>query len=323
MSDGVRKMRGAGVAAAALLCLFAIAAPAADATYPGHPGVIVFNKIEFHGAGADLTGGLFAIRPGEQPRQLTTNPTDYSPSFAPDGSRLAFRRVNTPEPGVYVLELATGTTTRLTSRGDDLDPAFGPKGMIVFSRFVRASGSYDLVLRTRDGRLKRVTSGKAADEEPVFTPDGRRIVFFRRPGRAVALESRAEGSGRLFSIRVDGSGLKALKGVGEDGSSYDISPDGGRLLFFRIQGGNTIEEVTTTAWTQRLRGGRPSLLVSNASYPTFSPAGGSVAYSNHEGLWMLRADGRGAPTLLVDAKNFNDYRPGSSLVIQPAWQPLP
>ncbi|HEX9967422.1 MAG TPA: hypothetical protein VGB06_05710, partial [Solirubrobacterales bacterium] len=200
--------------AAMVVCLCAAAPPSASATFPGRPGLIVFN-LTFHKQGVgDRTGGLFAFRPGwPQPRQLTDNPWDYDPSFAPNGKRLVFRRVNAPQSGLFTLDLGSGELTRITPRDDDIDPAFGPRGTVAFSRFSYESESYDLFLRTRDGRLHRLTSTPARDAAPAFTPDGERIVFSREYGRAVALGTLGAGRppDRLFSIRTDGTGLRSLR----------------------------------------------------------------------------------------------------------------
>jgi Tol biopolymer transport system component len=271
-----------------LLCVLAGAAPAARATFPGRPGVIVFNKIEFHD-NSQPTGGLFAIRPGEsRPRQLTSNSTDYDPSFEPSGKRLVFRRSDGPGEGIYVLDLRTGRTRRVASHRGDQSPAFGPEGMIVVSRFI--DGSYDLVLYDEDGKTRRLTSDNGGDEGAVFTPDGRRIVFLRNYRTAVALSRRGTDSERegVYSIRVDGTGLKFLRPSNRSGFDFDLSPDGRRFTF---------------------RG-------------TFSPNGRKLAYADRKGLWLRRADGRGSPTLLLRT-NYKPYKEGGSLIVQPAWQPLP
>lgn len=275
--------------ALALICLFALASPPAQATFPGRPGLIVFSKIESHGIGEEVTGGLFAIRPGEQqPRQLTTYPRDYDPSFAPSGKRLVFRRHDDPGEGTYVLDLQTGETKRIASHQGDQSPAFGPEGMIVISRFI--DDSYDLVLRTRDGKVRRLTSDDGRDSHPVFTPDGERIVFMRDYRKAVPLRHKEAASEKegLYSIRVDGTGLMFLHAADQRGLDLDISPDGRRI----------------------------------SSKTAFSPDGRRLAYANHEGLWVRRANGKGSPTLLFGAE-YGSQQPGGSLLIQPAWQPLP
>ena len=305
----------------ALLCLLAIMPRAAQATFPGRPGLIVFSKIELHGPEAE--GGLFAIKPGQEGiRQLTANPRDYDPSFAPSGRQLVFRRVDTPEPGIYLLDLASGLTTRILSREDDLDPAFGPDGMIAFLRFVRRSRSYDLILRTPDGHLRQLTSGPAREEEPFFSPNGRRIFYVRYPfhGGTLTRSEAPRGPRALFSVRVDGSDQRRVK-VMPKAEDLDISPNGHDLVF-DVFGGATETGGGAKVWRQRLGGGGLNLIANEARSPAYSPSGDVIAYANYEGLWVRRADGTGSPGLLFGAA----YRPlqgGGTLLVQPAWQPLP
>ncbi|HEV2790953.1 MAG TPA: hypothetical protein VGV69_06605 [Solirubrobacterales bacterium] len=289
-------LRKASLVAAALvvICLSAATTRTADATFPGRPGVIVFNMITFQGDGREFTGGLYVIRPGQKrPRQLTKNRFDYDPSFAPSGQKLVFRRVSDSGGGIYTLNIRSGNAKRLTTVGGDLDPAFGPSGTIVFSRFVNESG-YDLFLRNPNGRLRQLTSNSGRDREAVFTPDGERIVF-RRDYRRVVPFTVAEGGPPegLYSIRIDGTGLRAIK-RGARPRNFDISPDGQNFVF-----GSATE-----------------------IYPAYSPAGSKIAYTNYEGLWIRRADESGSPKLVL-ATDYRPYEAGGALVIQPAWQPLP
>lgn len=272
----------------ALLCPLACASPVAQATFPGRPGLIVFNKIEAHGGGEEITGGLFAIRPGGQrPRQLTTNPRDYGPSFEPSGKRLVFQRFDDPGSGIYVLDLRTGRTRKIASHRSDQGAAFGPNGMIVISRFI--DGSYDLVLCTKDGKVRRLTSGEGRDSEAVFTPDGKRLVFTREYRKVVALSHRrAAPSEGIYSIRVDGTGLRFLRTVKQGGFELDVSPNGRRIT----------------------------------SKGSFSPDGRKLAYADGKGLWLRRLDGRGKPALILKA-NYDRFDGTGELLIQPAWQPLP
>jgi Tol biopolymer transport system component len=283
--------------------------------------VIVFSLVHLNGGRGEYTGGLHAISVGQGvPRQLTANPWDNDPSFSPSGTQIVFRRTNTPDAGIHMLDLTSGTTTQLLSREDDLQPTFGPRGTIAFLRFSRQTGSYDLLLRLQTGRLRRLTSTTATEGEPVFTPDGRRIVFSRSYARAVPLAGRegAPPPPALFSIRIDGSGLRRI-GSASRGENFDVSPDGRRLVF-SVLGSVTPEHLESKVWTKKLGGGGLKLVTRNASYPSYSPGGQQIVYSNYEGLWVRRADGGGERTLVLSA----DYEQGKgTLVIQPAWQPLP
>lgn len=270
-----------------LVCLAALAPPTAEATFSGKPGLIVFSLLHLSENGAEPSGGLYAIRPGqEHPRQLTANPRDYDPSFEPSGRRLVFRRSGGSGEGIYMLDLQTGRTRQVASHQGDQSPAFGPDGMIVVSRFI--DGSYDLVLYDRDGKVRRLTSDDGRDLEAVFTPDGERIVFLRDYRKIVALSQDPSEKEGIYSIRVDGTGQKFLRATRQGGFDFDLSPNGHSTTF-------------------------------NGS---FSPDGRKLAYADHNGLWLRRSDGRGKPTLILGAE-YNRFDGTGELLIQPAWQPLP
>ena len=59
---------------------------------------------------------LWLLAEGAEPKRLTNDPDDEkSPTFSPDGSRVAYVK----KSDLYALELATGAETRLTSTGTD------------------------------------------------------------------------------------------------------------------------------------------------------------------------------------------------------------
>lgn len=294
--------------------------PDAQATFPGKPGLIVFN-LTFHSPGApDYSGGLFAIRPGANKlRQLTENPWDYSPSFAPSGRRLVFER-NNLEPGLFVLDLDSGSTRWLVStKESDRDPAFGKRGEIAFARFT--GHSYDLFLRTADGQVRRLTRTRVAKErDPVFSPDGERIFFVRdyRRFKPLALSAdRTEPAERIYSIRTDGTGLRLIGEVKRI-FDLDVSPTGHALAFEAFgSGSNQLDGAAV--WTKHLRGGAPRVVTVDAGHPAFSPAGDEIAYWNYKGIWTVGTDGRGRK-LAYGAEYVNN---SGALAIDPAWQPLP
>jgi Tol biopolymer transport system component len=284
--------------------------------------VIVFNLISLE-SGPEPTGGLYAIQPGEaEPRQLTNNPRDYEPSFSPSGMQLVFRRFGpNAEPGLYKLDLRTGRTVQLVgSSSGDQDAAYGRRGMVAFTRF--ADRSYDVFIRMRDGKVRRLTRTSVATEsDPVFTPNGKRIVFTRQVQRIQALGAigGTVSTPRLYSIRTDGTGLRLL-GTVQGASDLDISPNGHRLAFGADGPGPQL--FNWAVWTRGLLNGKPHLVTGNAAYPAYSPAGGKIVYSNYQGVWIKRADGRGAPRQILVAE-YTPMQSGGELAIQPAWQPLP
>jgi len=300
------------LAAAALLALSLALPRFAQATFPGRPGLIVFNLTTYQ-PGGDVSGGLYAIRPGDKkPHRLTSDPYDIHPSFAPSGQEIVFERTNTREDGIYALDLASGRIRRINAPESGDEPTFGPHRSIVFRRRA-ADDSLDLVLLTPNGRTRRLTKGTDTDLRPVFTPDGRRIVFIRSP--------RKGGSQRrLYSIRLDGSGLRALHTVPRDAYSLDISPNGRRLAL-GVYNQESSVRFSSDVWAIRLGGSGFDILSRGAFWPVYSPSGTEFAYANYKGLWQRRADGHEEPTLIFKAEYI--HRNEGSLVSDLAWQPLP
>lgn len=315
------KRRCVAALAAASICLLGVLPQAAQATFPGRPGVIVFSRISFENGLADPAGGLHAIRPdGSGLRQLTDNPMDYEPSFAPSGRRLVFRRFGTENrDGLYVLNMRTERTRRLVpTRNGDQDAAYGRGGMVAFTRFT--DSSYDLFIRLRNGKVRRLTrTSIAKEQDPVFTGDGMRIVFVRNYLRPVLLGASASAirRERIYSIRTDGTGLRLL-GSAQGASNLDTAPNGRELIF----DGSWSRRGRAGIWALQLPGGGRRLIAENESRPAFSPGGGKVAYTNYDGVWVRPVSGQGSPRQVLD-EAYKPMEGKGKLIVGTAWQPLP
>ncbi|MFH8369354.1 amidohydrolase family protein [Streptomyces sp. NPDC018031] len=119
---------------------------------------------------------LWTVRPdGSDLRQRTDGPwDDRGPAWSPDGTRIAFssERGGDPVAGspyrIWVLDLAGGGLTRLTG------------------------------LPGQEGPLQ---DGAWEDFDPVWSPDGERVLFVRAAPAGTALEART-----IASVAADGSG---------------------------------------------------------------------------------------------------------------------
>lgn len=292
------------------LCLLGVLPRTAQATFPGRPGVIVFNYARtggFHSAGE-----LYAIQPWQtEPRQLTWNGYDSDPSFAPSGQRFAFLRSSPDRPGIYEYDLASSRVTQLIPGRSLGGPAFGRRGMVAFTRLTAIG--HDLFLRTADGRVRRLTATNGiVEEEPVFTPNGKRIVFLRRAGSLRHIE--------IWSIRADGSDLR-LVDDGRDNYRPDISPNGRWLAWESLYSFLPVFELGTGISQRSLRSGAPRSGFSDAAYAAYSPGGGKIAFSNYEGIW-LDSIGGGSRSLIYRTWDGPPTAPGP-WPHNLAWQPLP
>ena len=124
--------------------------------------------------------------------------------------------------GLYAAK--EGHLNQLTENPGDSQPSFSADGRtIVFAR------SGDIYSVRADGSGERVlTSGPEVDEHPVFSPNGRLVLFERR---AVAGAARD-----LYTVRPVGGGVHALATSAADEHGASFSDDGCTIVFVRSFG---------------------------------------------------------------------------------------
>lgn len=312
----------AGCAIAAALVGTVALATTADATGPGANGKIAFRT---YFDGQQSWGAVFTVNPdGSGARQLThpgRGTVDDQPSWAPDGSLIAFSRL--PQEGLsHIWVMAPDGTARrpvgpLCPAGaneqtcpDDAWASFSPDSeQIVFTQSTgrvkpdRQGESWiehsALAVMNRDGSGRRVVYRGAAFSGdlryPTFSPNGRQLVFERQ----VSSFAKPAGKHAVYVIGLDGSGPRRLTRWSEsDGDNPDWSPNGKWILFrshvddssrqsqyFLVRPGGTGRKQITHF--------RKGTHVASAS---FSPDGGSIVFAKGpEGgnidLYKMRRDG--------------------------------
>ena len=147
------------------------------------------------------------------------------PSFSKNGSRLAFRsRIGSINPVAIPFDpasLRAGVPSLLDTRNNIRVPSsVSPDGkQIAF--FSIGESQEDLFIGTPDGSIRRVTDDAARDRAPMFTPDGRSLVFYSNRG----------GTWQPWIIGTDGGGLRMFAKP-EDSAVYPIvSPRGDQVVF--------------------------------------------------------------------------------------------
>ncbi|WP_309663411.1 winged helix-turn-helix domain-containing protein, partial [Tabrizicola sp.] len=240
----------------------------------------------------------------------------YQASWSPDSEWLAIQDRNAPQepPKIFLVARETGEKRQLTSppaaAHADRHPAISPDGKTVaFIRF-SSSGVGDVYLvPTAGGEARRLTFGNTNAASPVWTPDGRDILFL--------------GGSTLYSLsRVSAAGGKAVpvEGVGQNLSSFAVSRQGQRLAWTQTINDMNIWQMELSEQRkspQSLKPWKPLIASTRRdASPDLSPDGKRIVFaSNRSGLsqiWV--ADGTGEHP--VQLTTFTNGFTGS-----PRWSP--
>jgi TolB protein len=133
-------------------------------------------------AGTDLVAAD-AFGDGGAPRQITVGrgTDNTSPSFSPDGRRLAFTSGRSGHPEIYVADADGANAELLTPYqfGDvsyRSSPSWSPDGRLVAFQS-QVNGQFQIMTITlRDRTMKQLTS-EGINEDPSWAPDSRHLVF--------------------------------------------------------------------------------------------------------------------------------------------------
>ncbi len=176
------------------------------------------------------------------------------------------------------------------------EPSVSPDGKEVAYVCSREGDPEIYVARADGTEERRITFFHKEDRTPVWSPDGKWLVFVSDR------ETRGE---RLFLVRPDGSDLRPVSGEAFAGDEREAawSPDGQKLVYVaRLPEGRSRMFVVPVA------GGAPVALTDGLhrdDMPAWSPDGKYLAFvSEREGdtdVYLMRADGTGQ-TRLTTAK---------------------
>jgi TolB protein len=226
-----------------------------------------------------------------------------SPSWAPDGQRLAYVSFEAKKPVVYVHTLATGQRQVVANfKGSNSAPAWAPDGQRLAVVLTKDGQSQLYVLGADGSGVRRMATSSGIDTEPAWSPDGEWIYFTSDRG----------GSAQIYRIPSAGGGAQRISFDGSYNVTPRPSPDGRSLAFITRNNGRfqvavmDLETRQTTILTDSARDESPS----------FAPNGRMILYASESGgrgvLAAVSSDGRVKQRLSVQAAD----------VREPSWGPL-
>ena len=226
-----------------------------------------------------------------------------SPSWSPDGTRLAYVSFERKKPVVYVQSLTTGQRRAVANfTGSNSAPAWSPDGRRLAVTLTKDGGSQIFMIPADGGTATRLTSSSAIDTEPSFSPDGQWILFTSDRG----------GGPQIYRMSASGGQAQRVTFEGSYNVSPRYSPDGKSFTFIHRNGGRFSVAVQDFASRQM------QLLTDSGvdESPSFAPNGRIVLYASEvRGRGILAA-------VSSDGRVKQRFSEASGDVREPAWGPL-
>ena len=243
---------------------------------------------------------------GERARTVfeSTEPV-MSPSWSPDGSRIAYVSFETGKSSIVVHDLVGGERGIVANfEGINGAPAFSPDGNTLAMSLSRDGNSEIYTQDIASGALRRVTRHPGAiDTEPTWNAAGDSLIFTSDRGRRP----------QIYQVDLATLFVERLTFHGDYNARARLLPDQRHLIYVHRR-----EGIYHIAWKDLERDDLPRVLTATSldESPSVAPNGAMLIYATQDA-------GRGILAVVsIDGGATYQLRSASGDVREPTWSPF-
>ncbi|MBZ2206954.1 Tol-Pal system beta propeller repeat protein TolB [Massilia soli] len=236
-------------------------------------------------ADADGEGTQVAVR---------SNEPIISPSWSPDGTKVAYVSFEKRKPVIYVQNLVTGGRKIVVNeKGSNSAPSWSPDGSKLVVSLSKDGHTQVYSVNADGGGLRRLSNSNGIDTEPQWSADGQHIYF----------TSDRSGGPQIYRMAASGGAATRVTFTGSYNISPRVSSDGKTLAWISQRDGFSLYAMDLAS-RQEIR------LADQATEPSFSPNGKYIMYATKGGgrtsLAVVSVDGRVKQRLTTQAGNIRE-----------------
>ena len=225
---------------------------------------------------------------------VRSNEPIISPSWSPDGSKVAYVSFEQKKPVIYVQDLVTGgRKVVVNQKGSNSAPSWSPDGSKLAVALSKDGNTQVYSVNADGSGLRRLSNSNGIDTEPQYSADGESIYF----------TSDRSGGPQIYKMSAAGGNAQRITFKGNYNISPRVSSDGKTLAWISQRGGFDL-------YAMNLASGQELKLADGATEPSFSPNGKYIMYATKTGgrtsLAVVSVDGRIKQRLTTAAGNIRE-----------------